>query len=160
MQPALATATTRQKAERSVRPSLSRSSVTGGSGPRAFYKHTAPLGQEDRGLGPLQTYCPAGAGGSGLRASTNILPRWGRGIGASGFLQTYAPLGQEDHFFLFSLDLLSLDLLSLDLCPAFFFFAFSGSRIKLSSGPAAAFLCFRGLSDLGVFSRFLPSCST
>jgi hypothetical protein len=43
-----------------------------------FYKHTAPLGQWNRQLAVLQTYCPAGAGEPTARDSTNILPRWGR----------------------------------------------------------------------------------
>src|SRR5215471_11742797 len=80
-------------------------------GAPGFYKHAAPLGQEDwgpgllqtycpagagqdRGLGLLQTCCPAGAGRLGPRASTNILPRWGRKIGAPGFYKHTAPLGQ------------------------------------------------------------------
>src|SRR5215471_15383145 len=83
----------------------------GGIGASGFYKHAAPLGREDWGPGLLQTCCPAGAGrlgprastnmlprwgraGSGPRASTNMLPRWGRKIGAPGFYKHTAPLGQ------------------------------------------------------------------
>jgi hypothetical protein len=52
------------------------------SGHTRHTKHTAPLGQPDRELRLLQTYCPAGAAGSGAQASTNILARWGSRIGA------------------------------------------------------------------------------
>src|SRR5215469_8790091 len=59
-------------------------------------KHIAPLEEGEQATALLQTYCPAGAGGSGTRASTNMLPRWGRGIGVSGFYINTAPLGQAD----------------------------------------------------------------
>src|SRR5215470_12127368 len=65
-------------------------------GATGSYKHTAPQGQADRGYGFLQTYCPAGAGGSGLRVPTNILPRRGRRIGATVSYKHTAPQGQAD----------------------------------------------------------------
>src|SRR5262245_36842142 len=51
---------------------------SGERGTSPFYKHTAPLGQGDRASGFYKHTAPLGQG-IGRRASTNILPRWGRG---------------------------------------------------------------------------------
>ena len=76
-------------------------------------RHALPAPAEPN-VSPIRptetTYCPAGAGGSGHRASTNMLPlrgrgsgprastdilsRWGKGIGTSGFYQPAATPGQ------------------------------------------------------------------
>src|SRR5215471_3006367 len=46
------------------------SSGTTGTSDGPFYKHTAPLGQGDRDLGFLQTYCPLGQPDRKPRPST------------------------------------------------------------------------------------------
>src|SRR5215469_15985084 len=55
--------------------------------------HLAPLEEGEQATALSQTYCPAGAGGSGSRASTSILPRWGRRIAVPRFYKHTAPLG-------------------------------------------------------------------
>jgi len=42
----------------------------------------------------LQTCCPAGAGEWRAQRSTNMLPRWGRGMVGTAFYKHAAPLGQ------------------------------------------------------------------
>src|SRR5215471_1563135 len=82
-----------------------------GGGGTAFYKHSAPAGQERWCVAVLQTCCPAGAGEVAgprsvnilprwgrrvvRRSSTNMLPRWGRGGGATAFCKHSAPLGRR-----------------------------------------------------------------
>src|SRR5215470_14741835 len=63
-----------------------------GTSERRFYKHTAPLGAGEMGLGSLQTYCPAGAGEMGLGSLQTYCPA-GAGEMGLGSLQTYCPAG-------------------------------------------------------------------